>query len=73
MLTYPDFKKPFDLTTDASAYGLGAVLSQEGKPLTFISITLKGPELNFAINERELLAKVWAIKVLRHYLYGVKN
>ena len=33
MLTYPDFKKPFDLTTDASAYGLGAVLSQEENPL----------------------------------------
>ena len=73
MLMYPDFKKPFDLTTDASSYGLGAVLSQDGKPITFISRTLKDVELNFATNERELLAIVWALRTLRHYLYGVKN
>ena len=27
MLSYPDYRKPFDLTTDASDHGLGAVLS----------------------------------------------
>lgn len=41
MLRYPDYKKPFDLTTDASAYGIGAVLSQEGLCITMISRTLK--------------------------------
>ena len=73
MLKYPDFKKTFDLTTDASSLGLGAVLSQDGRPIQFISRTLKGPELNFATNERELLAIVWALRVFRHYLYGVKS
>lgn len=73
MLLYPDFKKPFDLTTDASSHGLGAVLSQDGKPITMISRTLKDREVNFATNERELLAIVWALKTLRNYLYGVKN
>lgn len=73
MLLYPDYQKSFDLTTDASSSGLGAVLSQDKKPITMISRTLKDDELNFATNERELLAIVWALKSLRSYLYGVKN
>jgi len=73
MLRYPDFKKPFDLTMDASAYGIGAVLSQEGRPISMISRTLKPAEVNYATNERELLAIVWALSKLRHYIYGVKD
>ena len=73
LLMYPDFKKSFDLTTDASASGLGAVLSQEGRPIIMISRTLRGPEVNFATNERELLAIVWALRKLRDYLYGVST
>ncbi|KAH8249821.1 hypothetical protein KR038_002245 [Drosophila bunnanda] len=44
ILSYPDYKKAFDLTTDASAFGIGAVLSQEGRPTTMISRTLKDRE-----------------------------
>lgn len=72
MLGYPDYRKPLDLTTDASAYGIGAVLSQGG-PITMISRTLKDRERNYATSERELLAIVWALGKLRHYLYGVKE
>jgi len=38
ILTYPDFKLPIDLTTDASASGIGAVLSQNKRPITMISL-----------------------------------
>lgn len=72
-LTYPDFRKPFDVTTDASSYAIGAVLSQEGKPITMISRTLSKGEEHYATNERELLAIVWALKTLRNYLYGVSK
>jgi len=73
ILTYPDFKLPFDLTTDNSASGIGAVLSQNKRPITMISRTLKDCELNYATNERELLAIVWAIGKLQSYLYGTKE
>lgn len=73
ILLYPDFSRPLELTTDASSSGLGAVLSQEGRPITMISRSLKDRETEFATNERELLAIVWALKRLRNYLYGAKN
>ena len=73
LLMYPDCNKPFDLTTDASASGFGAVLSQEGRPIIMLSRILRGPVVNFATNERELLAIVWALRQLKDYLYGVNN
>jgi len=45
LLSYPDFKRPFDL---------GAVLSQDGRPITMISRALRDSEKNYATNEREL-------------------
>jgi len=71
--SYPDFKRPFDLTTDASGFDLGAILSQDGRPITMISRALRDNKQNYATNERELLAIVWALKNLRNYLYGVKG
>lgn len=73
ILLYPDFNQPFDLTTDASSCGLGAVLSQNGRPITMISRTLRGGEVDYATNERELLAIVWALKTLKMFLYGAKK
>jgi len=52
---------------------IGAVLSQEGRPITMISRTLKDRDVNYASNERELLAIVWALPTLRYYLYAVKD
>jgi len=39
LLSYPYYKKPFELTTDASAYGMGVVLSQKGRPISMLSRT----------------------------------
>lgn len=68
---YRCFIKDFDLTTDASSSGLGAVLSQNGKPIIMISRTLKDNEMHLATNERELLAIVWALKnpIIDYYNY----
>ncbi|CAK9816796.1 Retrovirus-related Pol polyprotein from transposon 412 [Anthophora quadrimaculata] len=72
ILRYPDFNKPFTLTTDASDTGLGAILSQEGHPCCYISRTLNKAEINYTTTEKELLAIVWAVKRLRQYLLGKK-
>lgn len=76
ILQYPDFSKPFNLTTDASGYAIGAVLSQgtisKDLPIAFASRTLNHAESNYSTTERELLAIVWAVKHFRPYLYGRK-
>ena len=37
VLAYPDFEKPFEIYTDASLRQLGAVITQNNKPIAFLS------------------------------------
>lgn len=73
ILSYPNFEKEFELTTDASDFALGAVLSQNGRPITFLSRTLNRTEENYAANEKEMLAIIWALNSLRNFLYGSRK
>ena len=75
ILVYPDFSKPFHLETDASALGLGAVLSQlqaDGKlhPVAYASRTVSDAERSYSVTELETLAVVWSISHFHSYLYG---
>lgn len=76
ILQYPDYAMSFILTTDASNYALGAVLSQgqvgKDKPVAYASRTLYSSEINYSASEKEMLAVVWAVKYFRQYLFGTK-
>lgn len=76
ILQYPNFSQPFNLTTDASQFAIGAILSQGpiGKdlPIAYASRTLNESEQNYSVIQKELLAIVWATKYFRPYLFGRK-
>lgn len=76
LLQYPDFTKTFNLTTDASNFAIGAILSQgpvgSDKPIAYASRTLNDTELKYSTIEKEMLAIIWATKYFRPYLFGRK-
>lgn len=75
ILACPDFERTFTLQTDASSYGLGAVLSQQfedgEKVIAYLSRSLTKQEQKLTVTEKECLAVIWSVEKLRHYLEGV--
>ena len=72
VLCYPSLDQDFILYTDASGNGLGAVLEQEGRVVSYASRTLTKAERNYSTIEKECLALVFGTKQFRHYLLGRK-
>ena len=58
------------LQTDACTKGLGAVLLQDGHPVSFASKSLTAAQQNYVAIEFEALAVSWAVQKFHHYLYG---
>lgn len=74
VLKYPDFTKPFLLTTDASDIAASAILSQgeigEDLPIAYASKAFTKGEKNKSTIEKELTAIHWGVKHFRPYLFG---
>ena len=71
ILTIPEGEDGFVIYCDASGQGLGAVLMQHGRVIAYASRQLKDYEKNYPTHDLELATVVFALKMWRHYLYGV--
>ena len=67
-LVMPDTEKDFMVVCDASNFGIGAVLMQDGHPVAYFSKLLDAAQRNYTVTDRELLAVVEALKQWRCYL-----
>nr|GFB40236.1 putative reverse transcriptase domain-containing protein [Tanacetum cinerariifolium] len=72
ILALPEGSEDFVVYCDASHKGLGDVLMQREKVITYASRKLKVHEQNYTTHDLELQSVVFALKIWRHYLYGTR-
>ncbi|GJR52461.1 putative reverse transcriptase domain-containing protein [Tanacetum coccineum] len=72
ILALPEGSEDFIAYCDASKKGLGVVLMQREKVISYASRQLKIHEKNYTTHDLELGAVVFALKIWRHYLYRTK-
>ncbi|GJV70579.1 putative reverse transcriptase domain-containing protein [Tanacetum coccineum] len=71
ILALPEGTEDFMVYCDASLKGYGAVLMQREKVIAYASRQLKVHEENYTTHDLELGAIVFALRLWRHYLYGM--
>jgi hypothetical protein len=67
-LAYPDFSKEFEIHTNGSSSQMGAVITQDNRPLAFWSRKLTRTEKKYSVTEIELLAIVEVLKEFKGML-----
>jgi hypothetical protein len=70
VLAYPDYSKVFEIYTDASSKQLGAVISQDNRPIVFFSQKLSEMQRKYSITKIELLAVVKTLREFKGMLWG---
>ncbi len=72
VLAYPDFTKPFYIYTNVSTKQLGAVITQDNRPIAiaFFSWKLSGAQSKYTVTKLELLAIVETLKDFNGMLWG---
>jgi glycosylphosphatidylinositol transamidase (GPIT) subunit GPI8 len=63
-----DFRKPFQVKCDARRLAIGAVFSQEDRPIAYFSEKLNVVKVKYSTYDKEFYAIIQALKKWRHYL-----
>jgi len=71
-LAMPNFNEFFTIETDASGKGIDVVISQQGKPIAYMSRAFGVTKQSWSTYAREMLAIIEAIRLWRPYLLGHK-
>ena len=71
VLALPNGRDGFVVYSDASSQGLGFFLMQNDWVIAYASRQLKKHEENYPTHDLDLATVVFALKIWRHYLYGV--
>jgi hypothetical protein len=69
-LAYLDYSKVFEIYTDASSKQLGAVITQDNRPISFFSQKLSDMQCKYSVIKIELLAIVETLKEFKGMLWG---
>ncbi len=70
VLAYPNFSKPFKIYTGTSSMQLGALITQDNRPIAFFSRKLSKTQHKYSVTGMELLAIVETLKEFKEMLWG---
>jgi hypothetical protein len=70
VLAYPDYSKVFEFYTDASSKQLGALITQDNRPIVFFSWKLFDMHWKYSVTKIVLLAIVETLKEFKGMLWG---
>jgi hypothetical protein len=73
VLAYLDFRKSFEIYTNASTKQLGVVITQNNRPIAFSSRKLSGTQFTYNVTKLELLVIVETLKEFNGMLWGQIN
>ena len=71
VMSLPRARKGFVVYCDAFRVGLACVVMQHGKVISYVSRQLKVHTKNYPSNDLNLEVVVFALKIWRHYPYGI--
>ncbi len=69
-MAYPNYSKVFKIYTNASSKQLGAVITQDNRPIAFFSWKLSTMQRKYSLTKIELLDIVKTLKEFKRMLWG---